>query len=133
LKEKSGGSITGRETETEAQKEKETSKRKIKSSIRFNVYELFIVFAFAQKIRKLMKRLKSQEKNGSRLLKKIRGIQEMEHGSQLQELPPGKRAIETKWIFKTKSDDTKKVLVAKGFMEEESFNIYAPVTRISTI
>jgi len=70
LREKSGESTTGRETETEAEKEKETSKRKIKPLTRFNDYELYTVFAFAQKIRKLMKRPKSQEKNGNRLLRK---------------------------------------------------------------
>lgn len=52
------------------------------------------------------------------------------------ELPDGKVAIDTKWVFKTKEDGTKKArLVAKGFQiqEENPHNIYAPVTRMSTV
>ncbi|KAJ8886561.1 hypothetical protein PR048_012773 [Dryococelus australis] len=49
-------------------------------------------------------------------------------------LPPGEKAIETKWIFKTKKDGLKKVrLVAKGFQEEPANNVYAPVARLPTI
>lgn len=53
------------------------------------------------------------------------------------ELPKGKRAIQTKWVFKTKEDGTKKArLVAKGFQikEDNPFEtIYSPVARMSTI
>lgn len=51
-------------------------------------------------------------------------------------LPSGKKAIDTKWVFRTKEDGTKKArLVAKGFqVQEESMNtMYAPVARMSTI
>lgn len=52
-------------------------------------------------------------------------------------LPQGKKAIETKWVFRTKEDGTKKArIVAKGFqIKEENFSqaMYAPVARISTI
>ncbi|UYV60655.1 hypothetical protein LAZ67_1001766, partial [Cordylochernes scorpioides] len=45
------------------------------------------------------------------------------------------KPIDTKWIFRTKEDGTKKAcLVAKGFQMEESSDImYAPVARMSTI
>ncbi|KAJ8886633.1 hypothetical protein PR048_012845 [Dryococelus australis] len=49
-------------------------------------------------------------------------------------LPPGEKAIETKWIFKTKKDGLKKArLVAKGFQEEPANNVYAPVAKLPTI
>ncbi|KAJ8892014.1 hypothetical protein PR048_004579 [Dryococelus australis] len=46
---------------------------------------------------------------------------------------PREKAIETKWIFKTKKDGLKKArLVAKGFQEESANNVYAPVARLPT-
>ncbi|KAI8435899.1 hypothetical protein MSG28_004091 [Choristoneura fumiferana] len=50
------------------------------------------------------------------------------------ELPRGKKAIDTKWIFKTKQDGRKKArLVAKGFQTDNIHNVYSPVARVSTI
>lgn len=50
------------------------------------------------------------------------------------ELPSGKKAIDTKWIFKTKQDGRKKArLVAKGFQTDNIHNVYSPVVRVSTI
>ncbi|KAJ8892148.1 hypothetical protein PR048_004728 [Dryococelus australis] len=44
------------------------------------------------------------------------------------------KAIETKWIFKTKKNGLKKVrLVAKRFQEEPANNVYAPVARFPAI
>lgn len=49
-------------------------------------------------------------------------------------LPKGTKPIDTRWIFKVKSDGTKKArLVAKGFQEQVSSNIYAPVAQLPTI
>lgn len=50
------------------------------------------------------------------------------------DLPKGHKAIDTKWVFRTKADNTKKArLVAKGFQEETTQNVYAPVARMTTI
>lgn len=50
------------------------------------------------------------------------------------ELPKGCKAIDTKWVFRTKHDGTKKArLVARGFQEETTQNVYAPVARMSTV
>ncbi|KAG5869372.1 hypothetical protein JTB14_030357 [Gonioctena quinquepunctata] len=53
------------------------------------------------------------------------------------ELPEGETAIQTRWVFRTKEDGTKKArVVAKGFQlkEENSFeSVYSPVARLSTI
>lgn len=53
------------------------------------------------------------------------------------ELPNGKNAIETKWVFRTKEDGTKKArIVARGYQieEENPFDaLYAPVARMATI
>ncbi|KAG5879824.1 hypothetical protein JTB14_007676 [Gonioctena quinquepunctata] len=53
------------------------------------------------------------------------------------ELPEGKTAIQTRWVFRTKEDGTKKArVVAEGFQlkEENSFeSVYSPVARLSTI
>ncbi|KAJ8869962.1 hypothetical protein PR048_028973 [Dryococelus australis] len=49
-------------------------------------------------------------------------------------LPPGEKAIKTKWIFKTKKDGLMKArLVAKGFQEDPVNNVYVPVARLPTI
>lgn len=50
------------------------------------------------------------------------------------ELPEGKKAIDTKWVFKIKTDGTKKArLVAKGFQQNTIENVYAPVARLPTV
>ncbi|XP_072401555.1 uncharacterized protein [Diabrotica undecimpunctata] len=53
------------------------------------------------------------------------------------ELPKHKKAIQTKWVFRTKDNGTKKArIVAKGFQikEESGFEPnYSPVARTSTI
>lgn len=49
-------------------------------------------------------------------------------------LPDGHKAIDTRWIFKKKSDGTKKArLVAKGYQENNTYDVYAPVARMSTV
>lgn len=69
-------------------------------------------------------------------------IKELKSHEKLQtwkeeSLPEGKTAIQTKWVFRTKDDGTKKArIVAKGFqLKEGSYfdPVYAPVARISTI
>ncbi|KAG6446041.1 hypothetical protein O3G_MSEX004231 [Manduca sexta] len=51
-------------------------------------------------------------------------------------LPQGKKAIETKWVFRTKQDGSKKArLVVKGFQQESNngLDIYSPVAKLTTI
>ncbi|RVE41872.1 hypothetical protein evm_013480 [Chilo suppressalis] len=49
-------------------------------------------------------------------------------------LPKGKKAIDTKWVFRTKQGGKKKArLVAKGFQTENRYNFYSPVARLSTL
>ena len=51
-----------------------------------------------------------------------------------EELPHDRVAIDTKWVFKTKEDGTKKArLVARGYQIKESDFNYSPVARMSTI
>lgn len=50
------------------------------------------------------------------------------------ECPPNIKLIDTRWIFRSKIDGTKKArLVARGFQENVTSEIYAPVARLSTI
>ncbi|GKC85034.1 putative ribonuclease H-like domain-containing protein [Tanacetum coccineum] len=60
----------------------------------------------------------------------------------LVELPYGKRAIGTKWVYRNKKDDrgiivkNKARLVAQGYTQEEGINydeVFAPVARIEAI
>ncbi|KAJ8886966.1 hypothetical protein PR048_013180 [Dryococelus australis] len=55
-------------------------------------------------------------------------------GNGWEEAIDREKAIETKWIFRTKKDGLKDTrLVIKGFQEEPANNVYAPVTRLPTI
>ncbi|GKA93083.1 retrovirus-related pol polyprotein from transposon TNT 1-94 [Tanacetum coccineum] len=65
-----------------------------------------------------------------------------EHGLDLVDLPNGKRAIGTKWVYKKKKDKRgivikkKARLVAQGYTQEEGIyydEVFAPVARIETI
>ncbi|GJU64286.1 putative ribonuclease H-like domain-containing protein [Tanacetum coccineum] len=60
----------------------------------------------------------------------------------LVDLPSGKKAISTKWVFKNKKDErsivvkNKAKLVAQGFRQEEGIDydeVFAPVSRIEVI
>jgi len=60
----------------------------------------------------------------------------------LVELPPGANVIGSKWVFKTKRDETGRVVrykarfVAQGFSQvagQDYFDIYAPVAKLSSI
>ena len=60
----------------------------------------------------------------------------------LTNLPQGKNAVKSKWVFKLKRNDEGKVvrhkarLVAKGFTQKEGIDyneVFAPVTRLSTM
>ena len=49
-------------------------------------------------------------------------------------LPSDKKAIDTKWVFRTKQDGVKKArLVAKGYQENSSENVYSPVAKMPTV
>ncbi|WVY99219.1 hypothetical protein V8G54_031370 [Vigna mungo] len=61
---------------------------------------------------------------------------------ELVELPPGKKAIQVKWVFKTKYKldgniaKLKARLVAKGFLQKPGIDftdVYAPVARLETV
>ncbi|GJR43588.1 putative ribonuclease H-like domain-containing protein [Tanacetum coccineum] len=65
-----------------------------------------------------------------------------EHAMTLVDLPNGKRAIGTKWVFRNKKDErgivirNKARLVAQGYTQEEGIDydeVFAPVARIEAI
>ncbi|CAJ2653926.1 unnamed protein product [Trifolium pratense] len=67
---------------------------------------------------------------------------EKNHTWKLVELPPQKKAISVKWVFKLKKDPDGKIvkhkarLVARGFLQQEGIDyteVYAPVARMETI
>ncbi|GKB82837.1 putative ribonuclease H-like domain-containing protein [Tanacetum coccineum] len=78
--------------------------------------------------------LATQTRNMSKNLK--------EHGFALVDLPNGKRAIGTKWVFKIKKDErrimirNKARLVAQGYTQEKGIDydeVFAPIARIEAI
>lgn len=51
-----------------------------------------------------------------------------------QDMPEGEKAIDTKWVFRTKENNVKKArLVAKGYQEKVEEPIYSPVAKLSTV
>ncbi|GJS29746.1 putative ribonuclease H-like domain-containing protein [Tanacetum coccineum] len=65
-----------------------------------------------------------------------------EHAMRLVDLPKGKHAIGTKWVYRNKKDErgivvrNKARLVAQGYTQEEGIHydeVFAPVTRIEVI
>ncbi|GKA30234.1 retrovirus-related pol polyprotein from transposon TNT 1-94 [Tanacetum coccineum] len=65
-----------------------------------------------------------------------------EHAMRLVDLPKGKHAIGTKWVYRNKKDErgivvrNKARLVAQGYTQEEGINydeVFAPVARIEAI
>ncbi|GKG21780.1 retrovirus-related pol polyprotein from transposon TNT 1-94, partial [Tanacetum coccineum] len=61
---------------------------------------------------------------------------------RVMDLPNGKRAIGTKWVFRNKKDErgivikNKATLVAQGYIQEEGIDydeLFAPVSRIEAI
>lgn len=61
---------------------------------------------------------------------------------KLTHLPPGHKAIDLKWVFKVKKDQTgvvtkhKACLVAKGYVQQKGVDfdeVFAPVTRLETV
>ena len=65
--------------------------------------------------------------------KEVKSLEE--HGTCIPAvLPKDVKAIDTRWIFKTKPNGTRKArLVAKGYQEHNVRNVYAPAARISTV
>ncbi|KAJ8736960.1 hypothetical protein PYW07_000231 [Mythimna separata] len=68
--------------------------------------------------------------------KELQALEKLDTWEEM-ELPTGKKAIDTKWIFKQKEEGTKKArLVVRGFQQkkEDIFDSnYAPVARHSTV
>lgn len=68
--------------------------------------------------------------------KELQALEKLETWEE-KELPKGKKAIDTKWIFKEKDEGTKKArLVVRGFQQQKGDvfdNNYAPVARHSTV
>lgn len=75
-----------------------------------------------------------KHKDWSEAIQKELGAHKKYGTWEISELPKEKKAIDTKWVFRTKADNTKKArIVAKGFQEETTENIYAPVARMTTV
>ncbi|XP_074322754.1 uncharacterized protein LOC141659724 [Apium graveolens] len=61
---------------------------------------------------------------------------------RLTELPPGRKAIDLKWVYKTKRDANREIIkhkariLAKGYVRKQGIDseeVFAPVTRLETI
>ncbi|GJV00162.1 ribonuclease H-like domain, reverse transcriptase, RNA-dependent DNA polymerase [Tanacetum coccineum] len=91
----------------------------------------------APQTRRMTKNLEAQEAIQEELLQfKLQEVW------TLVELPNGKRAIETKWVFRNKKDErgilikNKARLVAQGYTQEEGIDydeVFAPIARIKAI
>lgn len=65
--------------------------------------------------------------------KEIESLQSLETWEEC-ELPKNRKAIDTKWVFKTKSEGIKKArLVVKGFQQDIEDYVYSPVAKMATI
>lgn len=111
-------------------------KRQSKLPAKLTEYDLHIAYAL------IMEEPQSYEEalqNGSEwkaaIDKEITSLEKLEVWSE-SDLPVEQKAIDTKWVFRTKQDGTKRArLVVRGFQQELDTlnNIYAPVAKMTTI
>lgn len=99
-------------------------------------YETYFAYYSAAEDPKSYGEAAKDEKWKEAIMKELKSHEDMETWTPA-ELPKNKIAIDTKWIFRTKEDGTKKArIVAKGFQQHEENSldtIYAPVARMSTV
>ncbi|BES91255.1 Hypothetical protein2 [Nesidiocoris tenuis] len=66
--------------------------------------------------------------------KELNALENFKTWRESDTLPIGQKAIQTRWVFREKSDGTKRArLVVKGFQENTDLESYSPVARMSTV
>lgn len=112
-------------------------KRQIKKPNYLNDYELYTAYCLImeQDDPKTYDQAISRDKEWKEAIDKEINAHIKMHTWSIVDMPKGNKAIDCKWIFRTKEDGTKKArIVAKGFQEDNNFNNnYAPVARLTTI
>ncbi|KAG6464550.1 hypothetical protein O3G_MSEX014592 [Manduca sexta] len=112
------------------------SGRIIKRPTYFDEYESNIVICLSAETPNSFEEAMNNTEWEEAVNKELNALEKLETWEE-NKLPAGKKAIDTKWIFKEKEDGTKKArLVVRGFQQkkEDTFQSnYAPVARHSTI
>lgn len=136
--EDSSGEINENGDELEESKQRSRSRRVTKRPTYLEEYETYSTFCMLTQAtepdnyEEAVKEKLWQEA----IDKELAALQKLETWKEAQ-LPKNQKAIDTRWVFKTKEDGTRKArLVARGFQvkEDNPFNVhYSPVARLSTV
>ncbi|CAB0012102.1 unnamed protein product [Nesidiocoris tenuis] len=116
----------------------DTSRRKVKVPAKFNDFELYSAYCLLARGSDPVSYEEASESPewSSAISRELESHERLETWTP-SNLPTGETPIDTRWIFRTKEDGTKKArLVARGFQEpyEEGGEFaYAPVCRMSTV
>lgn len=109
-------------------------KRNIQKPLKYEEYELYEAYCLFTETDPVNYKQAAKNKEWKNAIKEEIEAHE-KFGTWFKvDLPIGKKAIDTKWIFKTKQNGIKKArLVARGFQEDSIQNVYAPVAKMSTV
>ncbi|KAJ8885455.1 hypothetical protein PR048_011652 [Dryococelus australis] len=115
------------------EKSNQTSKRPKRKVIKLttlNYYKIYIAYCLcAREPADCTEAIKIGEGWEEEIQNEILSLEQHETWIPVN-LPPEEKAIDTKWVFKTKQDGVKARLVAKGFQEESLYNVYPPAPRL---
>lgn len=99
----------------------------------YKLYEAYCLFSSENDPTTYKQAIEQSTEWKTAVEKEIKSLEEQQTWIE-SELPKGCKTIDTKWIFKTKSDGTRKArLVARGFQQEAEDFVYAPVAKMTTI
>ncbi|GBM87073.1 hypothetical protein AVEN_117920-1 [Araneus ventricosus] len=101
---------------------------------KYNVFELYSAYSFIAGDDVLTFKDAMQSTKWTEALKReINSMKKMDIWTEV-DLPKNETVIDLKWVFRSKNDGSKKArLVARSFQEKTSFELRAPVSRLSTV
>lgn len=118
----------------EEKEAREKIRRETQLPKRFDDYELYSAYCLlAGDPSSYSEAVKSGEGWNKAIETELEALEKFETWEPAK-LPEGVKPIDTKWVFTTKQNGLKKArLVARGFQEECTYDVYSPVAKMSTV